>query len=127
MTPFNTYRKTEILTASPEKVLLLLYEGAIRFNKLALQAIDTENSTDRAKYIGRTQEIINELNASLKKEMDQELYTHLVSLYHYITEKLVLANQTGEKTPLIEVTKILETLYSGWEQAIRQLKTATQK
>lgn len=119
---YDKYKQTSVQSASREKILLMLYEGAIRFVKQAMLAIDRKDIADRGMNIGRAFDIINELNNTLNHETGGEIALHLEQLYMFINEQLTKANATGQKKPLEDALKILETLYSGWVEAIERLK-----
>lgn len=116
------YKQTSVQSASREKILLMLYEGAIRFIKQAVVAIDRKDIADRGVNIGRAFDIINELNNTLNHDVGGEIAANLEQLYMFICEQLTKANATGDKKPLEESLKVLETLYSGWVEAIEKIK-----
>lgn len=116
------YKQTSVQSASREKILLMLYEGAIRFIKQAVAAIDRKDIADRGVNIGRAFDIINELNNTLNHDVGGEIAANLEQLYMFICEQLTKANATGDKKPLEESLKVLETLYSGWVEAIEKIK-----
>lgn len=116
------YKQTSVQSASREKILLMLYEGAIRFMKQALMAIDKKDIADRGMNIGKAFDIINELNNTLNHEAGGEIAANLEQLYMFISEQLTKANATGQKKPLEDALKVMETLYSGWVEAIEKLK-----
>ncbi len=116
------YKQTSVQSASKEKILLMLYEGAIRFVKQAIAAIDRKDIADRGVNIGRAFDIINELNNTLNHEVGGEIAANLEQLYMFICEQLTKANATGQKKPLEESLKVLETLYSGWVEAVEKIK-----
>ncbi len=116
------YKQTSVQSASKEKILLMLYEGAIRFVKQAIAAIDRKDIADRGVNIGRAFDIINELNNTLNHDVGGEIAANLEQLYMFICEQLTKANATGQRQPLEESLKVLETLYSGWVEAIEKIK-----
>lgn len=116
------YKQTSVQSASKEKILLMLYEGAIRFVKQALLAIDKKDIADRGINIGRAYDVIIELNNTLNHDVGGEISKNLEQLYMFITDQLTKANATGQKKPLEDVLKILETLYSGWVEAVEKIK-----
>ena len=63
--PYRQYQKTSITTASREKILLMLYEGAIRFTKQAISAMEDNRVADKGKYISKATAILSELMATL--------------------------------------------------------------
>jgi flagellar protein FliS len=72
--------------------------------------------------IGRAFDIVNELNNTLNHEAGGEIASNLEQLYMFVTEQLTKANATGQKKPLEDGLKVMETLYSGWVEAIEKIK-----
>lgn len=116
------YKQTSVQSASKEKILLMLYEGAIRFTKQAILAIERKDIADRGINIGRAFDIVNELNNTLNHEAGGEIAKNLEQLYMFISEQLTKSNATGDKKPLEDALKVMETLYAGWVEAIEKLK-----
>lgn len=116
------YKQQAVQSASREKLLLMLYEGAIRFMKLAIIAIDKKDIAARGMNIGRAFDIVNELNNTLNHEVGGDIAKNLEQLYMFISEQLTKANATGQKKPLEDALKIMETLYSGWVDAVEKIK-----
>ena len=121
-TAYAKYKTTSVQSASREKILLMLYEGAIRFIKQAMSAIDKKDIAERGMNIGRAFDIINELNNTLNHAAGGDIASNLEQLYMFVSEQLTKANATGQKKPLEDALKVLETLYSGWVEAIEKLK-----
>ncbi len=119
---YAKYKTTSVQSASREKILLMLYEGAIRFIKQAMSAIDKKDIAERGMNIGRAFDIINELNNTLNHEAGGDIASNLEQLYMFVSEQLTKSNATGQKKPLEDALKVLETLYSGWVEAIEKLK-----
>ena len=116
------YKQQAVQSASREKLLLMLYEGAIRFMKLSVIAIDKKDIAARGMNIGRAFDIVNELNNTLNHEVGGDIAKNLEQLYMFISEQLTKANATGQKKPLEDALKIMETLYSGWVDAVEKIK-----
>ena len=119
---YQKYKNTSIQSASREKLLLMMYEGAIKFTKLSLQAIEDKKIADRGMNIGRVYDIIMELNNTLDHKVGGDISKNLEQLYMFMTDRLTQANITGDPQPLRDVLKLLETLYDGWAKAIETLK-----
>ncbi len=109
-------------SASKEKLLLLLYEGAIRFMKQAAIAIDNKDIAGRGMNVGKAFDIIIELNNTLNHEAGGEIAKNLEQLYMFITDQLTKCNATGDRAPLDNAIKVMETLYTGWVSAIEKVK-----
>jgi flagellar protein FliS len=100
----------------------MMYEGAIKFTKLAIQAIEEKKIADRGMNIGRAYDVIMELNNTLDHKVGGEISKNLEQLYMFMTDQLTKANISGQPEPLRDVLKLLETLYDGWSQAVENLK-----
>lgn len=116
------YKTTSIQSASREKILLMLYEGAIKFIKLAIQGVEKNNIKDKCENIGRAYDIILELNNTLDHKVGGEVAARLEQLYQFMIEQLIKANTKNDIESLKTVQKLLETLHEGWVLAIQKLK-----
>jgi len=126
--PYQRYKQTSVVSATPEKLLLMLYEGAIRFTKLAIKACEEKKIAERGQNIGKTFDIVMELNNTLDHKVGGQLSAQLEQLYLYMMEQLTKANITGKSEPLKSVLTNLEILYDGWKQAVEKVKkTETDK
>jgi len=121
-TPLANYSKTNVMTANRETLLLMLYDGAIRFLKQALVAVKHEKHEEKSKCIGKTMDIVTELNASLNKQENEVLANQLESLYQFIQERLLKGSMENDTHALEEALGILTTLRSAWGEAISSLK-----
>ncbi len=120
--PYSKYKQTSVLSASREQILLMLYEAAIKFTKLAIQAAEQKKIADRGQNIIRAFDIVLELNATLDHKVGGELAQQLEALYMFMMEQYTKANITGDPEPLKSCVKILENLYDGWKQAVEKIK-----
>ena len=120
--PLMKYKQTSVQSASKEKVLLMLYEGAIRFTKQAIKAAEEKKIADRGMMIGRVYDIVMELNNTLDHKVGGEISKNLEQLYLFIMEKLTRANITGDPEHLRVCLKIIENLYEGWKGAVEKIK-----
>jgi flagellar protein FliS len=116
------YKQTAVTSASRERLLLMLYEGAIRFTKQAIRAIENGDIAEKGIQIGKVYDIILELMNTLDHKVGGEIAANLEQLYIYITHELTKANIENDTQPLKSVLKVLETLYDGWKEAAESLK-----
>ena len=119
---FKKYKTTSIQSASREKILLMLYEGAIKFTKLAIQAVEQKNVKDKCENIGRAYDIVLELNNTLDHKIGGDVATRLEQLYQFMIEHYIKANASNDAELLKVNQKLLETLHEGWVQAVQKLK-----
>lgn len=108
------YREMEIKTATPEMLIVKMYEGAMRFIRVAREAHMAGRVGDRGNAISRSLAIISELQQSLNMQAGGEIASNLDSLYMFITDRLLEANVRGRVEALDEVTDVLAELHGAW-------------
>lgn len=114
----NQYRNTLVNTSSPEQILIMLYDGAIRFIHQAEEAIAIEEKPTKAQKISKAVAIICELSNTLDHETGGTIAEDLDSLYSFIVRELIRANLKNDTKALKMVTNLLSELKEGWVQAI---------
>lgn len=120
------YKQSSVQSASREKILLMLYEGAIKFTKLAIKAMEEKKIADRGMNIGRAFDIVMELNNTLDHKVGGEIASQLEQLYMFMMEQYTKANIHSDVKPLQANLKLLHTLYDGWVQAVEKIKKETE-
>ncbi len=118
----GAYKKTSIHTASKEQILLMLYQAAIKNCKKAMEAIDNKQIAKKGEYIGKLQDIVIELNNSLDFKIGGQVAEELSALYDYLLYSSTQANIKIEKEPLEGCLQVLNTLYEGWAEAVKQVR-----
>jgi flagellar protein FliS len=116
---YEQYKEIEIKTASPGKLIVIMYDGAIRFLKLAKEAIDEKNIEKAHNNIVKAQDIIMELLLSLNMEAG-EIAVKLQSLYIFMNKLLMEANIKKEKEPIDRVLKMLTELREVWNEVAKK-------
>jgi flagellar protein FliS len=120
--PFaQNYLRTKVLTATPEQLQLMLYDGAIRFGEQAKAALEQKKFDQSYELISRTQKIIAELISSLKPDRAPELCDKLAGLYTFVYRKLIEANTEHQVKPLEEALGILRYQRETWALLLDQL------
>ncbi len=114
------YREMEIRTATPEMVIVKLYEGALRFIRAARAHQEAGHIAGRATSIAKALAIVNELQHSLNLERGGEIARNLDSLYFFVTDRLLEANLRGSIAPLDVASGILSTLNEAWVEIARR-------
>jgi len=121
----SIYKETSINTSSPTKLVVLLYQGAVRFLREAIDDIKRQDYVHKRQSIDRAAAIVNYLQVTLDTEKGQEIAKELNRLYTYMTERIYEGSTKLDCKPIEEVIKLLETLLSGWEQiALKEQKQA---
>ena len=112
----NQYHKNAISTSSQGRLIIMMYEGAIKFTTMAIKSIDEGDIAGQGKYISKTHDIISELSLALDIEKGGEVALRLESLYQYTLSQLTIANIKSDRKTLENIIKILSPLNNAWEQ-----------
>lgn len=118
VTAFNQYQDTQVTTASPEKILVMLYDGAINFTRIAKEKMEQGDVAEKARYIGKGLAIVTELMNTLNHEVGGEISKRLEQLYIYIIDEYTTANVNNSVKSLDNALKILISLRETWVEAI---------
>lgn len=119
--PVNPYLKTKIMTASPEELRLMLYDGALKFCRQAKTALDKKDFEESYNNLMRAQKIVLELSTSLNHDADPQLCQRLSALYTYVYRLLVDANMKRETTIVDEAIKLIEYERETWQMLMKKL------
>ncbi|MGB4008470.1 MAG: flagellar export chaperone FliS [Bacillota bacterium] len=118
---YNRYMEVQVQTAPPENLVLMLYDGAIRFATQAKTDFAEGNREAAHNNLTRAQDIMGELMGSLNMEIG-EVAENLFSLYEYMQHRLIEANIRQSVECIDEVLKMLGELRQTWADAIRQYR-----
>ncbi|BCA79148.1 flagellar export chaperone FliS [Desulfuromonas sp. AOP6] len=115
---FNQYQNTQVSTASREQILLMLYDGAIRFVRQAEEAMLDKNFSKKTQMINKAMAIISEFSATLDFEVGGEIAHNLYALYDYMNRELIKGNISNDPGHLQIVHKLLTELRETWAEAV---------
>jgi flagellar secretion chaperone FliS len=115
----NRYRETEAQSRTPVELVVMLYDGALRFIDVAGASIERNDIEARGRAIARALDILSELRSTLDHEKGGDIAESLERLYAYITGRLVDASAKRDTRPLQEATTLLTTLRDGWSEVSR--------
>ena len=110
----NNYLRTKVLTATPEQLQMMLYDGALRFCEQARAALQDKNWEQSYTLITRVQKILVELSCSLKHDVQPGLCGKLAALYNYAYRKLIEANIDHKVESLDEAMSVLRYQRDTW-------------
>ena len=124
--PYQQYRATRVETAGSVELVVMLYQGAVRFIRTGLEAIESKDvKASHANFV-RAQDIIVELLGSLNREAGGDIAKQLSGLYDYCYRQLILANVKKDPAPAREVLGILRDLGTAWQQIASQQRQQAQ-
>ncbi|MDI6601797.1 MAG: flagellar export chaperone FliS [Thermoanaerobacteraceae bacterium] len=116
---YNEYMNNTVLTSTPEELILMLYDGCIKFINRAIMSIDDKNWTEANSNILRAEDIITELRVSL--DMRYEISRNLDSLYEFFMDVLVQANISKDKEKLMQILPLIKDLRGTWAEAEKKV------
>ena len=117
--PYQQYFETQVQTATPGQLVLMLYDGAIRFARLGQRALEVGDRDEANRVIRRATAIVQELMATLNPDAG-ELAGQLWSLYEFALTQLLQAQLKADPAPLDSSILVLVTLKEAWEQVLGQ-------
>jgi flagellar protein FliS len=115
MNGIAAYQNNSVTTQSKDRLIILLYDGAIKFMNLAIQEMQEGNFEAKGQYISKAQDIINELNAVLDMKAGGEIAENLRKLYCFMYKRLSEANIKRDPQMIRDVIKLMEELNQSWK------------
>jgi flagellar secretion chaperone FliS len=120
----DSYRQNEIQSRSPLELVVMLYDGALRFTSEAREAMVRGDIRARQQHLSRAMAIVSELQSTLDMETGGEVAEHLDNLYGFVRDRLIDASVNQDLQPLDEARRVLTTLREGWLAISRASATA---
>ena len=118
--PYAQYRQNSVETATPTRMVVMLYDGAIRFLSLALPAMRAQVYDQQSLQIGKAQAIIAHLRDTLDFQAGGAVARHLSKLYTDMFDALTDANIHDKPERVEEVITALRGLREAWVEVDRQ-------
>lgn len=112
------YQTNQINTASPERILLMLYDGAIRFTRQAIEGVENNDASLRRYGVSKAIAIITEFSNSLDHNIGGQIAEDLDALYDFMIREMTAANLKNESDKLRAVEKLLVDLRQTWGEAV---------
>src|SRR4051812_44156355 len=127
LNPYQQYRATKGETAGSVDLVVMLYQGAVRFIRVGIEAMEREDPKAAHQNLVRAQDIVVELLGSLNREAGGQVAEQLASVYDYCFRRLVTANVKKDPAPAREVIGILRDLGTAWQEIAAQQRQAQSK
>lgn len=114
--PYDNYANNKVFTASKEELVLMLYEGGLKFANVAIIALEKGETDKAGEAIVRVQNIIKEFQVTLDRQyaISHELY----NIYDYLYRRLVQANIKKDIAIMNEVRDMIRQLRDTWKEAM---------
>jgi flagellar protein FliS len=110
----DQYRKSAVSGASPLQLVIMLYDGALRFMEAGRHAMLNNEVFQQNDNLTRAQRIISELLSTLDLEKGGEVAKNLFSIYTYVYDRLVEANLEDKPEIVEECSGIFSELRESW-------------
>jgi len=120
--PISQYQNIQVSTSNPEKILIMLYDGAINFTKVAIVKLASNDRAGKGLYISKAQAIVAELMNTLNHEVGGEISRQLEQLYTYLIDELIAANIKNAPEHLENAVRIMTTMRDTWVEAAEIVK-----
>ena len=117
----KAYRQNQLEGMPPERVTLMLFDGALGFIDGAREATLAGDHANRGQRISRALAIVGELQATLNLEQGGEIAQNLLGLYDYLTRELLKANLHADAELLTHIATILRDVRTGWAEMVEQV------
>lgn len=118
----QNYLRTKVLTATPEQLQLMLYDGALRFGEQAKAALQARNYEQSYTLITKVQKIVLELTSTLRHDLAPDLCGKLAAIYNFVYRRLIDANIEHEPAALDEAIELLRYQRETWVLLMQQLQ-----
>jgi flagellar protein FliS len=112
----SLYKETSVNTASPTKLVVMLYEGAIRFLTRAASDIRKRDLVSKSESVSRAVAIIQHLQMTLDTDKGQDIAHELNGLYTYALGRVLEGSTKLDAKPIEEAIKVLSELLPAWEE-----------
>jgi flagellar protein FliS len=112
----NQYMETSITTQQRGKLIVMLYDGAVKFLRVARQKLAEGDCALKGVYIGKAQDIVAELSGCLDAEAAPQMARDLRALYSFLYRHLNEANIERSEKKIDDCIRILEELSDAWRE-----------
>ena len=123
----NAYKKASVNTLDQNKLIIMLYDGAIKNASFAVEHMKLEEIVKVHDCLIKTKNIVTELMATLNMDNGGDIAKNLQSLYSYMFSQLIEANMEKKPEPVIVVIDLLKELRAAWVQINSKKKPSATK
>jgi flagellar protein FliS len=127
MNPYAQYQEAQFETAPKERLLIMLYDGLIRFNNAAIASLQGGQFQKGHDYCVKIQNILAELMATLNFDVDKEFAQNMFDLYEFLHAQTIQANIRKDPEILTKHHKIYLELREAWVQAAKNIAIEKQQ
>jgi len=123
MNPTRRYAQAQTATASPERLMVLLFEAALRHMRSGAAALDVGRQAEANQALARAGDIVTELDATFDTARHPKLGAQLAQIYAFVLERLLLANARRDAGLAREAERVFAPVADGFARAVQQLQS----
>ena len=112
------YRRTQVITVDKGRLIVLLYEGAIKFIRQAREFAESGDIPSKCNAINRALDVVAELNYSLNMSAGSEIAANLRKLYQFVSDRLLEGKIQKDTRSLDQAVQILSSLNETWKEVV---------
>ena len=121
---YQAYHHNAVTTAAPEQLVVMLFDGALRFSRRAVNAFEAGQLPQATQAVGRVTAIVNELNATLDTEAGGDIARNLRSIYGFVNRHLLEAVRLSDPTRVRQAMNLLAELREAFSEASKEVRAA---
>lgn len=121
---YQAYHHNAVATAAPEQLVVMLFDGALRFSRRAVAAYEAGQRPQATQAIGRVTSIVNELNATLDLEAGGDIARNLRAIYGFVNRHLVEAVREADPNRVLQAAALLAELREAFSVASKEVRAA---
>ena len=121
---YQAYHHNAVATAAPEQLVVMLFDGALRFSRRAVTAYEAGQRPQATQAVGRVTSIVNELNATLDIEAGGDIARNLRSIYGFVNRHLVEAVRLSDPDRVRQAAALLAELREAFAEASKEVRAA---
>jgi flagellar protein FliS len=121
---YQAYHHNAVTTAAPEQLVVMLFDGALRFSRRAVNAYEAGQLPQATQAVGRVTAIVNELNATLDLEAGGEIAVNLRSIYGFVNRHLFEAVRLADPDRVRQASTLLAELREAFAEASKEVRAA---
>ena len=118
--PYNQYLNVQFGTADQGTLIIMTFDGAIRFCKMAVECIEKDDNVGKGRWLEQAFDTVAELRKSLKPDVGGEVAEQLSKTYEFVCHQITLANVFGREEHVLNALVVLERLRDTWKEIIQQ-------
>ena len=118
--PYQSYLNVQFETADQGSLILMSYDGAIRFCRAGMNCIDSGDRLGKSDWLGKAFELVGELRRSLRPDVGGDVAKSLDQTYSFVNRQITLGNVTGKREYVENAAIVLEQLRDAWRTIIKQ-------